>query len=258
MASAPPQVVFIVPYRDRDQQYQFFEKHMRTTVLASVPYTYKILYVNQCDTRSFNRGALKNIGFLHVKKTYPSHYRTITLVFHDIDSMPFTGNFLTYPTTIGTIKHFYGFTFALGGIVSICGADFERLGGYPNFWAWGFEDNMLQTRATHARINIDRSQFYPIYDKNILYFMDGITRVVNRTEFDRFTSKQSTEGYAGIRELAYDVDEKTGFLNVRYFLTEYMENVKTSKIHDLRDGSHPFQAGRQKAGNRWAMDFSKR
>lgn len=255
--SVVPSVVFVVPYRDRDQQYQFFDKHMRNTVLASVAYTYKILYVHQCDSRSFNRGALKNIGFLYLKATYPADYKNITLVFHDVDNMPFTGNFIHYPTVAGVVKHFYGFTFALGGMVSITGGDFEKVGGFPNFWAWGFEDNMLHQRVLKAGISVDRSQFYPIYDKNVLHFMDGIIRDVNRAEFDRYVGKNSLEGYAGIRDLRYSYDASNGFVNVQNFVTEYLEDKSKSKKHDLRDGSHPFQVGRPKGGQggRWGMTF---
>jgi hypothetical protein len=41
-------------------------------------------------------------------------------------------NLINYATTVGNIKHFYGFTFTLGGIVSITGEDFEKMNGYLN------------------------------------------------------------------------------------------------------------------------------
>jgi hypothetical protein len=44
--------------------------------------------------------------------------------------MPFTKNFLQYDTSHGNVKHFYGFTFALGGIVSVKGADFDAWTSY--------------------------------------------------------------------------------------------------------------------------------
>jgi hypothetical protein len=85
-----------------------------------------------------------------------------------VDTLPYRKGLLDYNVTKGEIKHYYGFTFALGGIFSIKGEDFEIVGGFPNFWAWGYEDNLLQRRVLASNKNIDRTQFYPIMDKNIL------------------------------------------------------------------------------------------
>ena len=251
-----PSVVFIVPYRDRDQQYRFFERHMKDIVLTGCGYDYRIVYVHQDDTRTFNRGALKNLGFLWVKQQWPDSYRDITLVFHDIDNMPYTANFLEYRTRSGIVKHFYGFTFALGGMFSITGGDFECVGGFPNYWAWGFEDNLMHQRCTksYPRLIIDRSQFYPIFDKNILHFVDGMTRSVNRREFDRYMARE-TEGFYSLRDIEWAYDETSGFLHVRGFSTGHEEDVTAAKSYDLRTSVHPFKVGR--GGGPWTMRFLK-
>ena len=93
-----PQIVFIVPYRDREQQKIFFDSQMKIIMEDYSKDSYQIFYIHQADTREFNRGALKNIGFLFVKTKYPNDYQNITLVFNDIDTMPFTKNFLDYST----------------------------------------------------------------------------------------------------------------------------------------------------------------
>ena len=143
-----PKIIFVVPYRDRQQQYLFFHKQMTKEILVDYPPgSYKIWYIHQCDNRDFNRGAMKNIGFLVAKQQYPNDYKNITLVFNDVDTMPFSRNFIHYETSPGIVKHFYGYDFALGGIVSMNAYDFERINGYPNLWGWGFEDNCLQVRV---------------------------------------------------------------------------------------------------------------
>jgi hypothetical protein len=234
----PPKIIFIVPYRDREQHLDFFNRQMKY-VLEDVPKEdYDIYFSHQCDVRKFNRGAMKNIGFLAIKEKYPNDYKTITLVFNDIDTMPFEKNRLNYATVPGVIKHFYGYKFALGGIVSVTGQDFERMNGFPNFWAWGYEDNAFQERATKLNITVDRSQFYPIADRNIIQFNDGLTRNVNRTEFDRF--KQNTkEGWNSISNLTYSINESTGFIDVSTFDTGF-ESVTPDQTHDLRKGNVPF------------------
>jgi hypothetical protein len=201
-----PKLVFIVPYRDREQQKAFFERQMNHIMEDYSPDDYKIYYVHQCDQRDFNRGALKNIGFLYVKMTWPNDYNKITLVFNDVDTMPYTKNFLNYHTEIGCIKHFYGFTFALGGIVSITGQDFEKLNGFPNLWAWGFEDNLLNNRATAAKITIDRSQFYPFLDKNVVQEFLWLDNSLKNKYY-----KSVLHYYLTINNFPFGTNEKFGF-----------------------------------------------
>ena len=59
-----------------------------------------------------------------------------------------------YQTELGTVKHYYGFETALGGIVVIKGADFEKINGYPNYWGWGLEDAALQHRCNYYKVKI--------------------------------------------------------------------------------------------------------
>ena len=234
-----PKLIFIVPYRDREQQQKFFSQQMKVVLEDMKPEEYKIYYIHQTDKREFNRGAMKNIGFLVVKQKYPDGYKNITLVFNDVDTMPYTKNFLNYETTNGVVKHFYGFTYALGGIVSIKAGDFEKVGGFPNFWAWGYEDNLINKRALSNNLTIDRTQFYNVMDKNIFQMKDGLSRLVNRGEFDRYLSETS-EGWHSIQSLEYNINEETGFVNVTNFYTGIVSNPKENKIHDLRNGSRPF------------------
>ena len=240
-----PSMVFLIPYRDRSQQQGFFARHM-ISVMEDIPKEdYKIYYIHQTDKRDFNRGAMKNIGFLMVKDKYPEDYKNITLVFNDVDTMPYNKNFLNYITTPGIVKHFYGYKFALGGIVSITGGDFEKTLGFPNFWAWGYEDNTLKNRVDKHKLAIDYKQFYPIMDKNILQLKDGLKKIVNRSEFDAYISKSDKTGHHTIKNLTYEINEANGFVNVKTFETEKQNNPNENIPYDLRQGTRPFKVGRR-------------
>ena len=86
-----PKIVFIVPYRNRPQHKFFFSNYLTTIMEGNNEY--EVYFSHQCDARSFNRGATKNIGFLAVKDKYPDHYKNITFVFNDVDTMPLNKNF---------------------------------------------------------------------------------------------------------------------------------------------------------------------
>tara|TARA_B100000035_G_scaffold249763_2_gene218633 strand:+ start:67 stop:813 length:747 start_codon:yes stop_codon:yes gene_type:complete len=237
-----PKLIFLVPYRDREMQQQFFDRHMKTYILEDLNSdSYKIYYIHQNDKRAFNRGAIKNIGFNIMKQKYKEDYKNITFVFNDVDTAPLCPNIFHYHTQPNIIKHFYGYKHALGGIFSIKGSDFEKTNGFPNYWSWGYEDSVLQKRAELKNINIDRREFLPILHKNVLFMHDDIHRAVNRKEFDRFTNNMN-DGLLDINDLEYTIDESSGFVNVTNFTTPYKHETKFDKQLDLRKGGIPYQS----------------
>ena len=212
-----PKIVFIIPYRDRVEHKEFFTVYMKH-VLEDIPKTdYEIYFVEQKNTLPFNRGAMKNIGFLALKYKYPNDYKNITFVFNDVDTVPYSKNVINYDTTPGIVKHYYGFKFALGGIFSIKGEDFERTNGFPNFWAWGGEDNYMQKRAEYVGLYIDRSVFFNILDKHILQLCDGVKRLICRKEAATVVNMTTSDGLVTIRNLNYEFKDE--YINVYNFQT---------------------------------------
>jgi hypothetical protein len=263
-----PKVVFIVPYRNRPQHKFFFLNYMTRIILPNnaLSEDVEIYFSHQHDQRTFNRGAMKNIGFLAVKQRYPEDYKNITFVFNDVDTVPFSDIF-DYATRPGTVKHFYGFTYALGGMVAINGGDFERINGFPNYWGWGMEDKVLQERCLAASLHIDRGQFYPIGSPEILQLFDGVERLINPSDMERSkTDAHSQNGVAAISmlnfklaqgdasaneaDLQYVIKSKTKseqkqnipvfFINTTFFLTGInFEREKGRMMHyDLRAGAN--------------------
>lgn len=229
-----PKLVFIVPYRNRPYQKTHFTIYMEY-ILEDIPKTdYEIYFSHQCDTRSFNRGGMKNIGFLAIKDKYPDNYKNITFVFNDIDTIPCEKNILNYYTKHGIVKHFYGFKFALGGIFSITGQDFEKCNGFPNYWGWGLEDNNINKRVLNNNIIIDRSVFYPIGSEEIMQCMDKPIRLINDKESTKIFTN---EGMKDIKNLEYEISGN--LINVSNFTTLEDWNLKEFYTRDIsKKGAH--------------------
>lgn len=242
-----PKRVFIVPYRNRVQHKFFFSKYM-SFILEDCD-DYEIYFSHQCDARTFNRGATKDIGFLAVKEKYPNDYKDITFIFNDVDTIPFNKIF-DYQTTHGVVKHYYGFKYALGGIVVMKGADFERINGFPCFWGWGMEDNALQKRCDGYGLSVDRSVFYEIGSPEILQLFDGISRIISKKDPWRGENDDGVDGLRTIHQLKYSVDEKSEnpndnifavhnarifFINISTFLTRIPFGSEEYYNYDLRE-----------------------
>ena len=212
-----PKMIFIVPYRDRKEHKTFFTTYMKH-IMEDIPKTdYEIYFAEQKDTRPFNRGGMKNIGFIAMKYKYPNDYKNITFIFNDVDTLPYTKNILNYETAPGVVKHFYGFKFTLGGIFSIRGEDFERINGFPNFWSWGGEDNYMLKRVEMSGLYLDRSNFFNILDRNILQMCDGVKKIICRKEAAYVVNMNCNDGLITIRNLNFEIKDE--YVNVYFFQT---------------------------------------
>ena len=242
-----PKRIFIVPYRNRIQQKFFFSKYM--SFILEDKNDYEIYFSHQCDARTFNRGAIKNIGFIAIKNKYPEHYKNITFIFNDVDTLPFHKIF-DYETSPGVVKHYYGFKYALGGIVVMKGADFEKTNGFPGFWGWGMEDNVLQKRCDAVGLRIDRSIFHNIGSPEILQLFDGISRIISKKDPWRGENDNGIDGLSTISQLKYTIDEKSEnpndnifvihnskimIINISTFLTHIPFGSEEYYNYDLRD-----------------------
>jgi len=210
---------------------------------------YEIYFSHQCDNRNFNRGGTKNIGFLAMKEKYPDNYKNITFIFNDVDTLPFNKLF-NYQTTEGVVSHYYGFEYALGGIVVIKGRDFERINGFPNFWGWGNEDRVLQLRCERNGLVIDRSHFYQIGSPEILQLFDGVSRLISPRDYHMGKNDSGVDGLSSIHRLTFSVDreslnpkdnkcivvnDRINVINILSFLTGVGYENNEYYEYDLRD-----------------------
>jgi len=210
-----PSRIFIVPYRDRINDKALFLSTMKTMLedtMESAPY--EIYFAHQYDSRPFNRGAMKNIGFMAMRDKYPEAYKDITFIFHDVDTWPSEKGLIDYETTHGVVRHFYGYKFALGGMFAIKGGDFEKTKGFPNFWGWGIEDNAMNDRCLAVGLVIDRNQFYDIMDQKIARSFDGFKRIISKR--DSLTYKQSAcDDFTTLKNVNWILHNE--YINVRNF-----------------------------------------
>ena len=238
--TAVPKYVFIVPYRDREPHRVFFSTYIYK-VMEDIPRDdWMFYFVLQNDKRPFNRGAMKNIGFLALKAAYPNDYNNIIFIFNDIDTLPYDKNVLNYHTDYGVIKHFYGFHFALGGIFSVRGIDFERINGFPNYWAWGGEDNLIHERAKQFGIIIDRSNFFTIGNMKILQFADGLKRLICRDELATSIMPNNLDGLSKLTNIVHVIYDDTHMIDVTSFDTYidysqlHFEEQSLDKVSKIR------------------------
>lgn len=229
-----PEIAIIVPYRDRVSQKSAFMKIM-PVILKNL--NYKIFFIHQRDRRPFNRGAIKNLGFLYIKGKYPHNYKNINLVFHDIDIMPWREKQFSYKTTFNVVNHFYGFEHALGGILAIKGRDFERINGYPNIWTWGLEDNTLQMRCIKNRIGINRSEFVNLHEdnKNIISLWHGWDRLISPNIEPKWRYDKGNDGIVSLFNINIKESKiDNNFFEINVYTFETGESLNSPFVRNAK------------------------
>jgi len=160
-------VAIIVPFRDLDPK-QKRKAHLEqfapymNQFLGSIDgvQDHKVFVIEQSDDdRKFNRGKLLNLGFILARNEGFNVF-----VFHDVDLLPQTVISKWYlekpavghPIHIARCWSRYNQSKTyLGGIVSFCSEDFERIDGFPNlYWGWGGEDDELSKRVSTAGLTV--------------------------------------------------------------------------------------------------------
>ena len=132
------------------------------------------------------------------------------------------------------MKHFYGFTYALGGMFAIKGSDFEKTQGFPNFWGWGLEDNLIKDRCVKAGLTIDRSNFYVINDPKIAHHFDGFNRLISKRDANVYNHENPDNLYS-IKNLKYTIQNE--FINISNFTCDMDPNEQEFYTYDIRRGS---------------------
>lgn len=235
--------VFIIPYRNRETHKHFFIRQMAYLLEDYDPASYDIIFAHQNNSLPFNRGAMKNLGFLYAKEKYPN-YKDINFIFNDVDTVPYIKGLLDYRVEHGEIKHYYGFYFALGGIFSIKGADFEKINGFPNLWAWGYEDNVIQQRAIANHITINRSQFFPVTHPSILHILDNYSKNVCLKNRDMFEENKIIDGLSTLKNQVYQFNTETQLLDIDTFECMYQPHdtvLVSNQSKEANTKKHPFK-----------------
>ena len=264
--SIVPKIVFIVPYKNRQEDKIHFSIYMRYIMEDYKDDDYEIYYSHQLENKPFSRGATKNIGFLAVKNKYPNDYKKITFVFNDVDTVPCEKNILNYGTKKGIIKHFYGFTYTLGGIFSITGIDYETCNGFPNLYGWGIEDNVMYDRAITHNIKINRDTFYDIKSNKIIHTSNTHTKLISNNDPANYNKKKLNDNLKNIYNLEYDIvlnNEKTikknnkeFMINIKKYTTEINPYSEKYYIQDLTKSNKlkPNMLEKQEVITRWSMN----
>lgn len=145
----------VIPYRNREDDLDFYIKEMPTILNESLGANkWKIIISEQCDGKIFNRGLMKNIGFLE------AHDICGNFIFNDVDIVPnHPESKARYAESCNDkiVGIYNSVCETLGGIVKIRGDWFQKINGFPSsYWGWGCEDKDIQNRVDFMNYPVNK------------------------------------------------------------------------------------------------------
>lgn len=212
--------LILIPYRNRQKHLDYFIKNTAPIIEKHMPSS-KIIIIEQCNDKMFNRGVLLNIGF----KEYSD--KTEYFMTHDVDINPTDDTILKYYKKSVSDRAVMGiYTSAhntLGGIIKMRSTLPEIVNGFPNnFWGWGAEDKALQNRCEFMNISIsknilnndpNRLQYFTIFnDVNDRHTSDDLNQRtgIEYHKYPLMTAEQKKAHMysSGLSTLKYTVNKK--------------------------------------------------
>ena len=144
----------IVPYRSREQHWDYFLKH--TVPILHARGLHTIVAEQTQDGKLFNRGAVINAAVAELLCECDD------FITHDVDINPTTDTVdkLYLP---GLRPQFVRGIYTshcdtLAPIVKFNVKDFRGIGGFPStYFGWGAEDRVIQFRATQGGLSIEKN-----------------------------------------------------------------------------------------------------
>ena len=224
--------VIVIPYRDRDEQLQFFLKNSVPLISQYLPET-QFVIIEQKKGKMFNRGALLNIGF-NLYKSKTEYFFT-----HDVDVNPtekcIEEHYIKEVSDNDVLGIYTSYCNTLGGVIKIKNSTIHKINGFPNnIWGWGTEDKALQNRAEFYGVkkitNLMNDREHPEY----------LTRFENPTvneqcdlqaktnyHYNTFKNldKHAQEEYiksTGLNNLSYDIIES---ISITSRVTKYVAEI---------------------------------
>lgn len=197
-------LTIVIPFsQDRENQLK--------ELLPQLPEHTKVIVVEQLNKEiGFNRGLMKNIGFLYSHTDY--------VCFHDVDYIDINVDYteVETPTSLANY-HLSNYNF-FGGVVLMKSEHFNKCNGYSNlYFQWGLEDDDLLRRLRNEGLdkqnrfgefnilNHDRDNYDAEVNIGSLYFRYNI-RNQNLYKYDGL----NTIFYTG-----FDVDYKEDFTHLK-------------------------------------------
>ena len=211
-------MAIIVPFRNREEHLSIFIPYMHR--FLGKQYDFKIIVVEQCDNRKFNKGTLMNIGF-DIMKNKCDYF-----CFHDIDLLPIeNSNYdpVDCPTHLCARLDYYNwvplYENAFGGVVIFNKEDFIKVNGFSNdLWGWGCEDDDMFYRCVRENLRVERrwNSYKGIPHVKAERF--GEEHLENRDKLLKFRDDSSNYGHRqdGLSNLKYKILSKTNYADPSY------------------------------------------
>ncbi|XP_046348978.2 beta-1,4-N-acetylgalactosaminyltransferase bre-4-like [Haliotis rufescens] len=164
--ASPQRLAIIIPYRDREVNLKILLNNLHR-VLQKQQAEYVIFVVEQENGTPFNRGLIKNIGYLEAKAR--CHFDCFT--FHDVDLVPESErntywcgtNAVHHARRLDIWKYRVIYTYLFGGVITFNETFFSTINGYSNlFFMWGAEDDDLfhRVRKKHLKFEVSKDPRY--------------------------------------------------------------------------------------------------